>query len=188
MKSESLFKFLEATDSDPYHTQSDRLPIYCQTPCRVETFNRSGQYIFPFMHFNKTGIITKWIFAAKFDRLHSPNTDNTIRFQIWRNENETRQMIHETNAMPRPTGYLNVFEAYVPMSDRITIMPGDVNEFGLVIPEGGSPYSLAYVQSINDIDCSSIDHQIFNSPRLGTTSVHDCWVLPLVIAEMGALS
>lgn len=182
LKRDSLFKFLWFTQ-DSFGSRQE-----------IKTFNGSKsavRYIIPTMSFNTTGVIKKWIFAARYNY----SATNSIKFQVWRSRgNDTRSLtyekIHQSKALPKPTGYLNVYEIVEPRN--ITIKAGDV--FGLSIPAGPVQYSLAFyarghiLKELNHLNTST-PVRMHNCPaNIIQTQIAPhvsvCRILPLVIAKL----
>ncbi len=99
--------------------------------------------LFPTMIFEMSGNITSWTFTARRDFMEEEASQ--MEFQVWSpNINcNSRSMMIEYRKIGqnkismsdlKQTGFQNVFEYKVPVSEQIEVVKGDV--FGVVQPEG----------------------------------------------------
>lgn len=153
----------------------------------------SRQHIIPSMMIATSGLLTKWMFAARFN--HNGEEGSWPELQIWRKSSESGTQytkISGTSMEPRPiTGYLNVYE-YDLSKNPIEVKAGDV--LGIYQPDlEDTQYMLGFLadssvdDNIIDVSTNYIMYDVdlpMQEVNIMDRGVQSQDLLPLIFAEI----
>ena len=158
---------------------------YNETP-KFERLSETGHvHIVTNMTITSSGLLTKWIFAAKFN--NEVKAENWPELQIWRqyqHESTRYNKVAGTSMKPIHTEHLNVFE-YDLSNDPIKVESGDI--FGVYQPGTEAQYSVQFL-AVNYSGAAAPINYIINAVNPEDIDIterqEERSLVPLVFAEI----